>query len=112
MTTCERGDVVLVGFVFSDESGMKLRPALVVSSDVYHKGRQEAVVAAITSSVRRPLPGDHRVLRWKEAGLLFPSVVTGVLRTIKRSMIQRRLGALHPADAEAVDACLRRALDI
>jgi len=112
MTTCRRGDVVLVGFVFSDESGVKLRPALVVSSDAYHRGRQEAVVAAITSNVRRPLPGDHVVVRWKEAGLLFPSMVTGILRTIKRGMIRRRLGALHVGDAKAVDASLRRALDL
>jgi len=112
MTTCRRGDVVLVGFVFSDESGVKLRPALVVSSDVYHRARQEAVVAAITSSVRRPLVGDHRVVRWKEAGLLFPSVVTGILRTIKQPMIRRRLGSLLAADAKAVDTALRRALDL
>jgi len=112
MTTCRRGDVVLVGFVFSDESGVKLRPALVVSSDAYHKGRQEAIVAAITSSARRPLPGDHRVLRWKEAGLLFPSVVTGILRTIKQGMVRRRLGTLLAADVKVVDASLRRALDL
>lgn len=112
MTTCSRGDVVLVGFVFSDGSGAKLRPAVVVSSDAYHGGRQEAIVAAVTSSTRRPLTGDHRVHRWKEAGLLFPSVVTGILRTIKQGMIRRRLGALLPADARAVDASLRRALDL
>lgn len=41
MTAYSRGDVVLVGFVFSDESGRKLRPALVVSSLAYHRGRQE-----------------------------------------------------------------------
>lgn len=112
MTTCRRGDVVLVGFLFSDESGVKLRPALVVSSDAYHGARQEAVVAAITSSARRPLVGDHRVVRWKEAGLLFPSVVTGILRTVKQSMIRRRLGSLLAADAKAVDGALRRTLNL
>lgn len=112
MTTCRRGDVVLVGFVFSDESGVKLRPALVVSSDAYHRARQEAIVAAITSNVRRPLPGDHRIARWREAGLLFPSLVTGILRTIKRSMIRQRLGMLQNADAKAADASLRLALDL
>jgi mRNA-degrading endonuclease toxin of MazEF toxin-antitoxin module len=84
----------------------------VVSSDAYHKGRQEAIVAAITSGVRRPLPGDPRVVRWKEVGLLFPSVVTGILRTIKQSMIRRRLGTLLPEDAKAVDGALRRALGL
>lgn len=111
-TTCRRGDVVLVPFAFSDMSGMKVRPVLVVSTDTYHRSRQEAIVAAVTSNTRRLLTGDHRVLRWKEAGLLFPSVVTGILRTVKQSMIRRRLGALHAADAKAVDASLRVALDL
>lgn len=55
MTGHSRGDVVLIGFVFSDESGKKFRPALVLSSSAYHRGRQEVVVAAITSNIRRRL---------------------------------------------------------
>ena len=51
MTACKRGDVVLVGFVFSDESGRKLRPAVVISSPAYGRGRKEVVVAAITSGI-------------------------------------------------------------
>ena len=44
MTVCKRGDIVLVRFVFADESGSKLRPAVVVSSEGYHHGRQEAII--------------------------------------------------------------------
>jgi mRNA-degrading endonuclease toxin of MazEF toxin-antitoxin module len=51
MTASRRGDVVPVGFVFSDESGKKLRPALAISSTAYNRGRKEVVVAAITSKV-------------------------------------------------------------
>ena len=87
MSAYRRGDVVLVGFVFSDESGTKVRPALVVSSAAYHRRRQEVIVAAITSNTNRRLFGDHLVANWKGAGLLFPSVVTGVVRTVKGSMI-------------------------
>ena len=79
MTAYKRGDVVLVGFVFSDEPGQKLRPALVISSSAYNRGRKEVVVAAITSNVRRRLFGDHLIVDWKDAGLLFPSVATGIL---------------------------------
>jgi len=50
MSSYSRGDVVLVGFVFSDESGSKLRPAVVVSGAGYHRARQEMVVAAIEAS--------------------------------------------------------------
>jgi len=77
MTVYSRGDVVLVGFVFSDESGKKLRPAVVVSSAAYNRSRQEIVVAAITSNIRRRFFGDHLLADWKGAGLLYPSLVTG-----------------------------------
>ncbi len=112
MTGYSRGDVVLVGFVFSDESGKKFRPALVLSSPAYHRGRHEVIVAAITSNVRRRLFGDYVMAGWKEAGLLFPSLVTGILRTVKRTMIDRRLGTLPRSDLEAVDWAMRRSLGL
>jgi mRNA interferase MazF len=110
MTAYKRGDVVLVGFVFSDESGKKLRPALVISSSAYHRGRKEVVVAAITSNVRRRLFGDHLIVDWKGAGLLFPSVATGILRTVTREMLDRKLGVMAKGDMDAVDNGLRRSL--
>ncbi len=106
-TECKRGDVILVNFVFSEETGVKRRPALVVSSDAYHQGRQEAIIAAITSNVRRLLIGDHAISRWEEAGLLYPSVVTGIIRTAKQSMISRRLGSLAESDMREMEAKLR-----
>ena len=71
MTTYKQGDVVLVRFVFTDESGAKRRPAVVVSTSEYHQGRQEAIVAAITSNVDWLLVGNHLISGWQEAGLLF-----------------------------------------
>ena len=55
MIACDRGDVVLVGFVFSDESGRKVRPALVISSSGYQRARQEVIVAAVERELRRAL---------------------------------------------------------
>jgi len=112
MTAFNRGDVVLVGFVFADESGRKLRPAVVLSARAYQRGRQEVIVAAITSNVRRRLFGDHLIADWKKAGLLFPSVTTGILRTIKQTMIDRRLGAMTMPDLDSVELQLRRSLDL
>jgi mRNA interferase MazF len=102
--------VVLVGFVFSDESGRKLRPAIVVSSAGYNRARQEVIVAAVTSNVRRRFFGDYLIANWKEAGLLFPSVATAILRTIKRTMIERKLGSMPKTDLEMFDRELRRSL--
>ena len=112
MTAYRRGEVVLVGFVFSDESGRKLRPVVVISSPAYHRARQEVVVVAISSNVRRRLVSDHLISDWKGAGLLFPSVVAGIIRTIKRTMIDRKLGSLAKSDLEAVERELRRCLGL
>jgi mRNA interferase MazF len=112
MIACHRGDVVLVGFVFSDESGRKVRPAVVISSSGYHRARQEVIVAAITSNVRRRSFADHVLADWQAAGLLFPSLVTAIVRTVKRTMIDRKLGSLSRADQQAVERELRRALGL
>ena len=112
MTACSRGDLVLVGFVFSDESGAKLRPAIVVSSAAYNRARQEVIVSAVTSNVRRRRFGDRLIGDWKGAGLLFPSLATGIVRTITRRMVERTLGSLSAADLAAVDRKLRRSLDL
>ncbi len=112
MTGYEQGDVVLVRFVFSDESGAKRRPAVIVSTGEYHRGRQEVIMAAITSNVDRLLVGDHLIAGWKEAGLLFPSVTTGIVRTIKQSMIERRLGVMPPEDMQAIRENLRHVLGL
>lgn len=109
-TTCKRGDVVLVRFVFADETGTKLRPAVVISSAAYHRARQEAIVAAITSNVERRLFGDHVVEDWAQAGLLRPSLATAIFRTIKRAMIERTLGSLSRRDLAATEQQLLRSL--
>jgi len=112
MTEYSRGDVVLVGFIFSDETGGKRRPAVIVSSDAYHKSRQEVIIAAITSRTEKVLVGDHLIDNWQGAGLLFPSVATGILRTIKRAMIARKLGTMPRPDMQAIEGKLRDALGL
>ncbi len=108
----DRGDVVLVNFIFSDETGVKLRPAVVVSSDEYHARRKEAIILAVTSQTDRLLIGDHLIADWKKAGLLFPSVATGILRTIKQDMVNRQLGIVSPADMQAIDSNLQAILKL
>ena len=47
-----RGDVILVEMPFSDGSGTKIRPTVVVQSDLYNAKLTAAVVALLTSNVR------------------------------------------------------------
>ena len=110
MTSFNRGDVVLVKFVFADEKGVKQRPGLIVSTDRYHQGRRETILAAITSNVGRLLVGDYKIRAWRESGLPSPSIVTGILRTIKHEMIAGKIGELPAAELHSVENGLREIL--
>ncbi len=112
MTEYRRGDVVLVSFVFTDESGERRRPAVIVSSDTYHSGRQEAIIAAITSRTDRVLVGDHPIVDWQGAGLIFPSLATGIIRTVKQGVIARKLGTMPYPDMQAIENNLRAILQL
>ena len=112
MTSCDRGHIVLVKFVFADEQGVKQRPGLILSGDRYHQGRREAILAAITSNVGRLLVGDHKIKAWREAGLLFPSTVTGIIRTIKQDMIVQKIGELPASDLHVVESRLLESLGL
>jgi len=102
--------MVLVEFAFAQGGGSKKRPALVISSDPYHRSRQEVILAAVTSNVERHLFGDTKAEEWEDAGLLFPSVVTGIVRTIKGHMILKTLGRLTKPDFQRVEQNLKKAM--
>jgi mRNA interferase MazF len=111
MTGYEFGDLVLVPFPFTDQSTSKRRPAVVVSSDAYHRERADLVILAVTSQAR-PAAGvnEAAIAKWKEAGLLKPSVLKPVLATIERSLVLRKLGRLEDEDRRALREVLRAIL--
>ena len=49
----QRGDVVMVDWLFSDRTGSKRRPALVVQADVYNAALDDTILVLITGSARR-----------------------------------------------------------
>ncbi len=60
--------------------------------------------------MQRLLVGDHLIGGWQEAGLLFPSVATGIIRTVKQAMIERRLGKMPVADMQVIQDKMRHVL--
>ena len=93
------GEVVLVPFPFTDQSGTKKRPAVVVSSSGYNANRRDLVIMAITSQVRTPPGfGEATVADWQAAGLIKPSVLKPVFTTIEQGLVVRTMGALSGND--------------
>ena len=107
------GDIVLVPFAFTDQTATKKPPAIVVSSDAYHRDRRDVILIAVTSQAR-PGPGisEFTVDGWQDAGLLKPSVVKPILATVDRDLILRKLGTLRDDDRRAVQHTLSAILGV
>lgn len=104
MTSYNRGDVILVDIAFSGASGYKRRPAVVISTDAFKGAGIKLIVAAVTSNVSPPFrPGDTLLPGWKAAGLLKPSAVRGVLATVDKSDVVRKLGTVAAQDLASVE---------
>jgi mRNA-degrading endonuclease toxin of MazEF toxin-antitoxin module len=104
MTSYNRGDLLLVEIAFSGAIGRKRRPAVVLSTDVFNSAGIKLIVAGITSNVSPPFrPGDTLLTDWASEGLLKPSAVRGVLATVDRADVVRKLGALTTSDFASVE---------
>jgi mRNA interferase MazF len=113
MTACSFGDIVLVPFPFTDQTGSKKRPAVVVSSGAYHRFRNDLILMPVTSQVREHAGfGEMDVADWRGAGLLKPSVVKPVLLTLETSLILRKMGRLGTVDQDALRRCLSSILEV
>lgn len=107
-------DIVLVPFPFSDLTTTKVRPAVVVSSDLYHTTEPDLVLAALTSRVAAATgPLDYVLGDWEKVGLRYPSALKPVFFTLTLARVLHRIGTLTPQDAEQIDRrlCLALALE-
>ena len=76
-----RGEVVIVDFPYSDQTGRKVRPALVVQSNVWNQRLDDTILALITSSRQRKVGAttqyfvDISTDEGQQTGLRLDSVV-------------------------------------
>jgi len=106
----KRGDVILVAFAFTDGTGNKIRPVVVISTEKLIAQRGDLVVAAITANLKTIRYGDYTVQKWRKAGLAKPSKVTPVITTVNENLVLNRLGRMHSIDMDGCAAKLRDAL--
>jgi mRNA interferase MazF len=54
---------------FTDRSGIKRRPAVIVSSDGYNAESPDVMIVSITGNLQALRhPGDHVIRHWRAAG--------------------------------------------
>jgi mRNA interferase MazF len=115
----QRGDIVLVDFPFSDQTGRKVRPALVVQNDTWNSMLDDTILSLITSSSRRRVGAATQFLielttpEGRQSGLRLDSVVQCEnLVTYDQGLILNRLGSLPRTAMLEIDGCLKSALGI
>jgi len=90
-------DIILVPFPFSDRSGQKVRPALIISNNKFNQSGEDVVVCAMTSNLKSSKyssiisPGDI------EGGLLHEKslVRADAILKIKKVFVIKRIAALN-----------------
>jgi len=113
MTAYKRGEIILVPFPFSNQSAIKKRPAVIISSDNYINTSSDVIIMAITSQIQHISDiGERRLKDWKAEGLLKPSAIKSAVSTLEQKLIVKKLGVLSTDDNDALNSALKELLSL
>ena len=115
----KRGEIVLANMPFTDLSGAKTRPALIVQCDVNNARLQDVIVAMITRTTKLAMTEPTQLLidittaDGKATRLLHTSAVKCEhLITIEKTMVIRTIGQMPGTLMAKIDDCLKMALEL
>lgn len=103
-TSIEQRSIVLIPFPFSDLSGAKKRPALVVSSNEFNNKNQDVICCLITSNLQDMQHSIKITNKDMENGFLeFESKVKPYrIFTVNKKLIYKLLGMLNITKSKLV----------
>ena len=111
----KRGDIVNVDWPFSDQSGSKFRPAVVVQADYLDLITDDTLLVRITSKIHG-ITGTEGILDPIQdpiSGLKKKCVAACCdLLTIDRDLVHGKIGVLSDATMTVIDECLKSALGL
>ena len=110
-----RGDVVEVDWHYTDMSGSKIRPAVVVQADFLNGVIDDTILVQITST-RHGLPDSEVLLDpafETDSGLSKICVASCVnILTYDESFVRRTIGYLSLATMKEIEKCLKKVLEL
>ena len=96
-------DVVTIPFPFTDQKGVKNRPAIVISSDkTFNNDSGHSIFAMITSARHNLWPLDISIKDSKSCGLEKPSIIRLKLFTMDHRLIINKIGKLSLLDQKSI----------
>ncbi len=109
MPSYSKNEVILVRYPFSNLSGSKVRPAIVVNDPHIS---QDVMIVPLTSKVSPLLAGEFVLADWKASGLNVPSAAKRGLYTVHQSLAMKSIGKLSDRDASSLETSLREWLGL
>ena len=111
----KRGDVVEVDWQYTDMTGSKLRPAVVVQRDFLNGLIDDTILVQITST-RHGIPGTEVVLDQTvetNSGLNKLCVASCInITTYDQALVLRTIGYLSDPIMQQIETCLKMVLEI
>jgi len=103
-----KGNIVLIPFPFTDLSGNKLRPALVLSEDVL-----DVTVSFITTQLQWQQPTDILLHPQSQNGIKRASLVRlNKIATVDKSLIIGSIGTISPIQITELNQKLKQLFQI
>ena len=112
-----RGDIVLVDYPFSDGTGSKVRPALVVQADALNRRITDTILASISRSTHRASATQLLIgiatPEGSASGLRQNSMIQCEnLLTYDQRLVITKIGQLSAPLLDRIKDCLKAALDL
>ncbi len=89
--TLKQRDIVLVPFPFSDQTGKKVRPVIIVSNDKFNSTSEDTIVCAITTNLSK----EYYTIKIEKENLEFGNIkdeccikVESILKIDKKLIIK------------------------
>ncbi len=106
----KKGDIVLVPFPFTDLSGQKIRPALIVTST---SKDSDVIVIFITSNIKLKIKDSVPILPSTQNGIKVSSgIVCSKIATLDRNIILGKIGFIENFVQNKVDVSLKKVLGL
>ena len=103
MSSYSQGEVVLVRYPFSDLSGSKIRPAIIINAP---HASQVLLIVPLTSKTGSLLAGEFVLTDWLQAGLNVETAVKRGIYTIHEQLVAKSIGDLSDTDQQELTKSL------
>jgi len=104
----DKGDIVLIGFPFTDSSGNKLRPSVILGETI-----QDVTVCFITTQTEWQEPTDIVLTPTADNGLRKLSLIrVGKIATLEKTLIKGLMGRLTTYEILDLNSKLKLAFQL